>query len=300
MAEKKTDDINGKTGAVVRRRLIGAAAMLVLAFVLWHLGESAPPEKVSIPSPTVGEWQAPGSEVLLDAEARIAESGAALENIRSGGDDDEGGFGDDDARATLAASGGEVVDIIVNDDDDNVGNDGGNINNADNVNDDSEVAESSQQKADNGIWFSAGVFGKPQNADSLAARINLAGWQTTIRISQTQDGARLHQVRVINLPDDDTAEVAKAAIRKITEKPQPQPSLFVVQVGAFTNPAKAEDAAAKLKEGGFTADISKTNRGGVSLHRVRAAGYQNRNDAEEARRNLKKLGYADAQVIDLR
>lgn len=335
MAEKKKDRNNEQTGAIIRRRLIGAAAMLLFAFVLWHLGESAPPAQVNIPAPQAEEWQTPQqSEVLREAQTRLADGDAVMRNIDNTADDDDNnrydGGGDaavvvdvfvaEDIDATLAA---EVADG------DNVESGVKGINNEVNTESENDKADDNHNEVasadadvntptlpevaiakpstkpspadeDTGIAFSAGVFAKPKNAEALAAKIKAAGLQAQIRPYQTADNKPLQQVRVINLPDDDAKVAAKETVKKLAKTPPKKTSLFVVQIGAFTNPSKAKDMADKLKGGGYTIRISETRRNGVLLHRVRAVGYQTRADAEEAKRNLRASGNVDAQVIDLR
>lgn len=313
MAEKKQDRNDEQTGAIIRRRLIGAAAMLLFAFVLWHLGESAPPEQVNIPAPQAEEWQTPKSEVLENAETRLADGDAVLENLDDvagddGGYDDGGAFaGDDNVFVSDEVDDVEVV-VDNNDEVDNADDNNNEVENGENDTPSVAVAKPSTKPAivesDNtntGISFSAGVFANPKNAEALAAKINAAGWQTTIDTYQ-KDDKTLHKILVVNLADDNAKDKAKAAVEKLVnvKTPQAQTSKFVVQVGAFENPSKAKVLVQKLKDDGYTANISKTNRDGTLLHRVRIIGYQTRADAEEVKRNLHAADYVKAQVIDLR
>ncbi len=297
MGEKKHSADDGKAApGVVRRRLVGAAAMLLFAFVLWHLGESAPPAQVHLSSPPAAQWQEPGSEMLRDAESRLADGLEVLDNAdNAAGHNDGDGFAVvESIDATLAADGGEVADAVVDNNEVAIELPTVVAEKPDEqpVRESETASESTNETS--GKSFSAGVFAKPENADSLAAKINTAGWETKISIYQA-DGKTLHKVIVVNLPD----AVAVAAAEEFVKTPAAKPSLFVVQVGAYENSSKADTAAKKLQNDGYTTDIFKDNLNGVLLHKVRAVGYQSRADAEEAERNLRGLNYVNAYVVNL-
>ena len=279
MAEKDNNE-TAMYRTIVRRRFIGAAAMLALAAVLWHLGEGAPPAEVRIPAPQAEEWQPPSSEVLRGAQEQLLDGDTILADI----DNDGGGVFDDSDDFVIVAD-DEVADIA-----------GPTIVIAQpEVQPASESAKPQNDNSDSGKSFSAGVFANPKNAAALAAKINNAGWQTKTRTYQNADGKTLHQIVVVRLPDDDAIAEAKQQLLQ-----NPPPSLFVVQIGAFQNSDRAQSSADELQDSGFAARVEKTNRNGVLLYRVRVAGFATRAAAEEAKRNLRALGYDTPQVIDLR
>ena len=290
----------GAEALVVRRRLIGALAMFALAAVLWQLGESTPPPAVRAPqTPAAEQWRPETSETLISAREKLA----AGESV------------------VLQSGDGTVISVAG-------GNDGElpPITPAPEVEVEVEaeaapVAAAPQPQAEpeaapEGKSFSAGVFSNKQNADALAQKMQAAGWQSSVRERQNESGKVLHQVMIVNLPDDVAVVAAKQQLAQLLKQParqqqqkpaaaaaqkeKKQESPFVVQVGAFSNPALAQNILQKLKDKNYAARIEETNRNGAILYRVRAVGYKNRAAAEQGKRDLRQLGHKDAQVVDLR
>jgi len=74
---------------------------------------------------------------------------------------------------------------------------------------------------------------------------------------------------------------------------------YVVQLGAFSNPAKARELVAKLKENRFRAYTQTVKTAGGELTRVRVGAYPSKEEAEKARAQLKarRLVIGDATVV---
>jgi DedD protein len=74
---------------------------------------------------------------------------------------------------------------------------------------------------------------------------------------------------------------------------------YVVQLGAFSSPAKARQLVAKLKENRFRAYTQTIKTAGGELTRVRVGSYPSREAAEKARTQLKtrKLVIGEATVV---
>lgn len=95
---------------------------------------------------------------------------------------------------------------------------------------------------------------------------------------------------------DTTASTAKPS--SSTAKPAATES-YVVQLGAFTSPAKARQLVAKLKENRFRAYTQTVKTAGGQLTRVRVGAYPSREAAEKARDQLKarKLVIGEVSVV---
>jgi DedD protein len=74
---------------------------------------------------------------------------------------------------------------------------------------------------------------------------------------------------------------------------------YVVQLGAFSSPAKARQLVAKLKENRFKAYTQTVKTAGGELTRVRVGSYPSREAAEKARAQMKarKLVIGEASVV---
>jgi DedD protein len=74
---------------------------------------------------------------------------------------------------------------------------------------------------------------------------------------------------------------------------------YVVQLGAFSSPAKARELVAKLKEARFRAYTQTVKTAGGELTRVRVGAYATKEEAEKARAQLKarRLVIGDATVV---
>ena len=119
--------------------------------------------------------------------------------------------------------------------------------------------------------------------------------------------APVHQVQptpIAEKPMEKPVEkpIAKKPEPKLETKPEPKPEpkvgakpaantdAFVVQLGAFSDPAKARQRQQSLTSNGIKAytEILKTDKG--EMTRVRAGPFATREAAEKTREKLKKLG----------
>jgi DedD protein len=95
-------------------------------------------------------------------------------------------------------------------------------------------------------------------------------------------------------------EAAKSAAPTTAATNEPlEDEGYVVQLGAFSNPAKARQLVAKLKENRFRAYTQTVKTAGGALTRVRVGAYPTREAAEKAREQLKtrRLVIGDATVV---
>ena len=66
---------------------------------------------------------------------------------------------------------------------------------------------------------------------------------------------------------------------------------FLVQVGAFSDQANAQDLAARLKKDGFSCYVIKEKESGKVFSKVRIGKFQKRADAESKLEALIRKGY---------
>jgi rare lipoprotein A len=84
-------------------------------------------------------------------------------------------------------------------------------------------------------------------------------------------------------------------------QPQPQPLSaahggFVVQVGAFSDPATAQRVQAAVHSAGAASVDTRASASGAQLYRVRLGSFATREQAEAARSAVASLGYPEAIV----
>lgn len=105
-------------------------------------------------------------------------------------------------------------------------------------------------------------------------------------------------------PQRDPAPEVTADKPESTPAPAPEPEVAVssttgmwaVQVGSFGNRENAEQLAAKLRQQGFAAFLSKLATGTGELHRVRIGPQKDRESAEAMAARLQKAG-SQGQVV---
>ncbi len=97
------------------------------------------------------------------------------------------------------------------------------------------------------------------------------------------------------LPENTGAPTPAPAIHTAAYAP-PSPGAFVVQVGAFSDPANAQRVRGAVEEAGpVEIDVRRTATG-AELFRVRVGPFQSAADAERAQQTLAALGYPNAVV----
>ncbi|MGH8770591.1 MAG: SPOR domain-containing protein [Burkholderiales bacterium] len=102
---------------------------------------------------------------------------------------------------------------------------------------------------------------------------------------------------LLDKPDDQTkrpeaAEKPKAGERRAEVAEKAQGDQFVVQLGAFTNPANAKQTQTKLKSAGIKSYTETVQSGDSKTIRVRAGPFATREQAEKIRAKLKAMGYS--------
>ena len=85
---------------------------------------------------------------------------------------------------------------------------------------------------------------------------------------------------------DSKSKVTESKQKEVTKPSTPPHNGFVIQIGAYANPASAKNMEAKLSQLGFHAYVEKTG-GNV---RVRVGGFASRDAAEKARKKLAAQG----------
>ena len=71
---------------------------------------------------------------------------------------------------------------------------------------------------------------------------------------------------------------------------------FVVQVGAFSDPANAQRIRDAVSSAGQATVDTRRMASGTELFRVRVGPFASRDEAEAARQNVSALGYSEAVV----
>jgi len=79
------------------------------------------------------------------------------------------------------------------------------------------------------------------------------------------------------------------------ERP-PGPEEFIVQLGAFSKRASAEELVKRLRAKGFRGEVTSQPVEGRELHRVRSGRFSDKARAETHARKLKRIGF-DAIVV---
>lgn len=90
----------------------------------------------------------------------------------------------------------------------------------------------------------------------------------------------------------EAAEKPKAGERRAEVAEKAQGDQFVVQLGAFTNPANAKQTQTKLKSAGIKSYTETVQSGDSKTIRVRAGPFATREQAEKIRAKLKAMGYS--------
>lgn len=184
---------------------------------------------------------------------------------------------------------------------------------------DAELESEDDVRQNESHQFQAGVFAQQENADALAAALTDAG--LSVVVEEDDVGFKLRVVNIGSEAEEKAAKELVAALTSSAENAAPSPAAdstdsadndaqttadtptridtVAVQVGAFGKQASADRIARELTQQGFEVVVQATQRGGLTLHRVRVVALENKAAAEAARRELIKLGYPDSQVIDL-
>ncbi|MGU9951292.1 MAG: SPOR domain-containing protein [Gammaproteobacteria bacterium WSBS_2016_MAG_OTU1] len=290
----------------VRRRLLGAGAMVLLVVFVWRLGGvSNPPDIEPAPPPD---------------DVPIADSSFGLNDIREKLQEIEtfSFFRNDETEEFEEADETDEAESIESDstneaDDLNSENSDSDSDNASNS--ESEVALSDGAaviEADFGINYDAGYEydyqidsvdesdqDRKDESDSNESASENESDQENSQVSLNNDDNATNddkepeaiEAEAIepDINSEDTPEVAQAL-----KKP------FTVRVGSFSVQKNALNTEKTLRENKFIAYIKKTSLNGVVYYRVRVAGYNSRAEAEVARRKIVALGYPDADVSDHR
>ena len=97
-----------------------------------------------------------------------------------------------------------------------------------------------------------------------------------------------------------TSEQLKQAAQAQAKSGAPSPDLYLLQAGAFQNPADADNLKAKLALIGFEASVEPTNLPEKGVwYRVRVGPYSNVDEINRARTQLVQNG-VDASLVKIR
>jgi len=148
---------------------------------------------------------------------------------------------------------------------------------------------------------------KPLNQDIAITIPPLTGPDSSSQ-SVTAAPAVASPARTETVPPVRPVPAPEAAPKAETPKPEPKPAPvqpvkasedFVVQLGAFSNPANARALQRKLQENKFKAYTEVIKSSGGERTRVRVGPYDSREAAEKARQRMRslKLVIGDAAVV---
>jgi rare lipoprotein A len=150
----------------------------------------------------------------------------------------------------------------------------------------SESAESASDEAN------APSLAQTRPAQNNVAQANVV--QTNVVQTNGAQTAHAAQVETVSWVQSAPHALSPAAVPGTSSLGQGAGG-YVVQVGAFSDPATAERVAAHVQSVG-AAHIDARAAGSGELHRVRLGPYATREEAEAARQGVANLGYAEAIV----
>ena len=290
--------------ARVRHRFIGAACILAIAVLLWELGDDLPPPDVSggglvntrfpnenfvqihteppqsqlqdIPPPRLPAHSADFASDSPDSPDSVA---PADQPPPSQAENPDAETPDDDSQAPPPVADSNAPPEPARD-------------------------ESADSIPDN--QFQVGAFRDSEGAEQMARWLRGDGFDAAVQkgqdgIFRVLSGANPKHLAALGY-------ISQNAAGSDSENPPPeppeaedrQPSPFVVQLGAFSDEARARKMTARLREQKFSARIEPVRRGGETLFRVRIVGLADRDSAEAVRRRLAAIGHGAAQTIDTR
>lgn len=254
---------------IILRRSVGAVILSLGAFLVWQFGKSPVPEA---PPPITPDFYSPLPETPENVLAAIEATPTApdLTDDAPPADDD----GNEAAVDKTPAA-------------DNDGNEAA-VGNA------TATPPPSRR-------LQVGAFSEKDNAAALEQKLNADGLSTMMRES---DG--IYKIYIVNLKNQAEEEAARRRADFLLAKtensadtaPSPKTAPVALQVGAFSRRESAEQVVQKLEAEKFKVSVEEIERGGLKLLRVRVVGLQNKAGAEIARKQLVKLGFHDAQIIN--
>ena len=286
----------------VRHRFIGAACILAIAVLLWELGDDLPPPEVSggglvntqfpgenfvqiqtqppqtqlqdIPPPRPPAYSADFDSDSADSPDSAAPADqpppSAAENPDAETPDDDSPAPPAPAPAPPEPARDESADSIPED------------------------------------QFQVGAFRDAEGAEQMARWLRGDGFDAAVQkgqdgIFRVVSGADPRHLAALGYISQNTADPdSENPAPEPPEAEDGEPSPFVVQLGAFSNEARARKMTAQLRQQKFAARIEPVQRGGETLFRVRIVGLADRDSAEAVRRRLAAMGHGAAQTIDTR
>ncbi len=262
-------------GKAITRRMVGGAIMFLIAIVFWNLGDLPPPlpnagESIVINNPP------PENDFYL-ADSVVNDASLSADDEKTGTETDSW---DDDV---MNAAADEITDTYEE------------INNADNVggndNKTTEVLttvsaseEVVQQKAvDDEIFIAAETFSHTVNANNYKKRLLDAGFDVVIQ-ETVSNGAKMQQVGMWAKRAD-----RQAIKKKFSEIDAASRSPFEIQVFVSELRKKANRIASELSDNQYKTRVDDVVRDGRTLYRVRVTGFQERSEADLAKRKLRPV-----------
>lgn len=128
------------------------------------------------------------------------------------------------------------------------------------------------------------------NADGSAAPESVHAPASQPAAPQTEEGPRT----LLQQPTQ-TAELAGAPERPVYATAS-MPGTYFVQVGAYSDPSNAQRVRDAVSAAGPVVVDTRTTASGAELFRVRVGPWTSREEADNARRALSTLGYAESVV----
>ena len=288
----------------VRHRFIGAACILAIAVLLWELGDDLPPPDVS--GGELVNTRFPGDDfVQIQAQppqSRLQDIPPPLPPTHSADSPDSPDFASDSADQP-PSSAAENPDAETPDNDSQAPSAPATPPAADS---DAPPEPARDESADSipDNQFQVGAFRDSNGAEQMARWLRGDGFDAAVQkgqdgIFRVLSGADPKHLAALGYIGQNAADSENPAPEP-PEAESGEPSPFVVQLGAFSNEARARKMTARLREQKFAARIEPVRRGGETLFRVRIVGLADRDSAEAVRRRLAALGHGAAQTIDTR
>ena len=290
--------------ARVRHRFIGAACILAIAVLLWELGDDLPPPDVS--GGGLVNTQFPGENFVQiqtqPPQSQLQDIPPPRPPAYSADFDSEPADSPDSAASAdqPPPSQAENPDAETPDDDSQA---------PPPVADSDPPPESARDESADSIpedQFQVGAFRDAEGAEQMARWLRGDGFDAAVQkgqdgIFRVLSGANPKHLAALgyisqNAADPDSENPAP----ELPEAEDSEPSPFVVQLGAFSDEARARKMTARLRQQKFAARIEPVQRGGETLFRVRIVGLADRDSAEAVRRRLTAIGHGAAQTIDTR
>ncbi len=141
---------------------------------------------------------------------------------------------------------------------------------------------------------------RPEPAKPAVMKPEAAKSEPTKPAVAPKPEAKVPEVRAVatveeKLPAKSAEKVAEKPVEKAVEKASVKPGVnggeqWIVQIGAYRDPANVRNLQAKVKEQGYNFYTEPLTTDGITKTRVRAGPFGSREAADRARDRLKRIG----------